>query len=116
MKGNTFTCYNGGDPGQIFKQPILKDFYLYLVHIKFPSHKVAIRGSKTLADGYLLLNSLLFRLNTTPVKESAVLATPESCKDRIVTLYHSSIFAGHQGVIKTYLTINKMLFIQYITQ
>ena len=33
------------------------------------------------------------------------------CTDKIITLYHSSLFAGHQGVIKTYLTINNNLFI-----
>ena len=31
--------------------------------------------------------------------------------DKIITLYHSSLFAGHQGVIKTYLTMNDKLFI-----
>ena len=35
-----------------------------------------------------------------------VLAVPESCTDKIITLYHKSLFAGHQGVIKTYLTIS----------
>ena len=47
----------------------------------------------------------------TPEKELAVLAVPESCTDKIRTLYHSSLFAGHQGVIKTYLTISNNFFI-----
>ena len=34
-----------------------------------------------------------------------MLAIPEICVDKIITFYHSSLFAGHQGVIKTYLTI-----------
>ena len=33
------------------------------------------------------------------------------CADKIITLYHSNLFAGHQGVIKTYLTINDRFFI-----
>ena len=33
------------------------------------------------------------------------------CADKIITLYHSSLFAGHQGVIKTYLTSNQIFFI-----
>ena len=33
------------------------------------------------------------------------------CVDKIITLYHKSLFAGHQGVIKTYLTISDKLFI-----
>ena len=36
---------------------------------------------------------------------------PEMCVDKIITLYHKSLFAGHQGVIKTYLTINDKFFI-----
>ena len=31
--------------------------------------------------------------------------------DRIIALYHSSPFMGHQGVIKTYLTMNDKFFI-----
>ena len=33
------------------------------------------------------------------------------CTDIIITLYHKSLFAGHQGVIKTYLTINDQFFV-----
>ena len=29
--------------------------------------------------------------------------------DKIITLYHTSLFAGHQGVVKTYLTINDVI-------
>ena len=47
----------------------------------------------------------------TPDKEMAVLAIPETCVNSIIALYHSSLFAGHQGVIKTYLTISDKFFI-----
>ena len=40
-----------------------------------------------------------------------LLAIPEICADKIITLYHFSLFAGHQGVIKTYLTIGDKFFI-----
>ena len=46
-----------------------------------------------------------------PDKEAAVLAIPETCADSIIALYHSSLFAGHQGVIKNYLTISDKFFI-----
>ena len=39
------------------------------------------------------------------------MAIPEACIDKIIELYHASLFAGHQGVIKTYLTINDKFFI-----
>ena len=44
-------------------------------------------------------------------KEATVLAIPEVYADKIITLYHSSFFIGHQGVIKMYLTINDKFFI-----
>ena len=66
---------------------------------------------ETLAEWYVLLDSLLFKITTTPQKETALLAISEIATDKIITLYHSSLFAGHQGVIKTYLTINDKFFI-----
>ena len=43
--------------------------------------------------------------------QTAVLAIPEIRTDKIIILYHSSLFAGHQGVINTYLTISSKFFI-----
>ena len=43
-----------------------------------------------------------------------MLAIPETCIDSIISLYHSSLFAGHQCVIKTCLTISNKFFITYL--
>ena len=75
-----------------------------------PSTKTAIWKVETWVK-YLLLDSLLFKTVTTPEKETTLLAVPQVCADKIITLYHSSLFAGHQGVIKTYLTISDKFFI-----
>ena len=77
--------------------------------INSPSSKSAIRKLETLAEKYVLLDLLLFRISSE--KETVVLAIPEACADRIITLHHKSLFAGHQGVIKTYLTISDKFFI-----
>ena len=89
--------------------PYFKDLYLYLSQNKLPSSKSAIRKLETLSEKYVLLDSLLFRISSE--KEIAVLAIPEACIDKIITLYHKSLFAGHQGVIETYLTISDKFFI-----
>ena len=47
----------------------------------------------------------------TPDKEAAVLVIPETCMDKIIALYHTSLFTGHQGVVKTYLTMKDKFFI-----
>ena len=86
-----------------------RDMYLYLSQNKIPSLKSAIKKLEALAKRYVLLDSLLFKISLE--KESAVLAIPETCADKIITLYHKSLFAGHQGVIKTYLTISDKCFI-----
>ena len=46
-----------------------------------------------------------------PEKEMTVLAILEMCVDSIIALYHLSLFAVHQRMIKTYLTINDKFFI-----
>ena len=89
--------------------PYFKDLYLYLLQNKLPYSKPAIKKLEALAERYVLLDSLLFRINLE--KETAVLAIPEECVDKIITLYHKSLFLGHQGVIKTYLTISDKFFI-----
>ena len=88
-----------------------KDIYLYLAHNRLPSKKATMKRVELLAEKYIMLDSLLFKLTTVLGKESAVLAIPEVCADKIITLYHSNLFAGHQGVIKTYLTMSDRFYI-----
>ena len=59
-----------------------------------------------------IMDSFLFKLNLK--KEKAVLAIPEVCVDQIIALYHSHLFAGHQGVVKMYLTMADKFFIPYL--
>ena len=75
-----------------------------------PSKRSSIKKVKTLAENFVLLDSLLFKLVTTPEKETALLAIPEIGMDKIIALYHMSLFAGHQGVVKTYLTMKDKFF------
>ena len=68
-----------------------------------PSTKKAVCKVETLAEKYILLDS--------SEKETALLDIPEICADKIITLYHSSLFAGFQGIINMYLTIGDKFFI-----
>ena len=69
---------------------------------------------EALAESFILLDSLLFKIITVPEKEKALLAIPENSVDKIIEIYHSSLFAGYQGVIKTYLTISNKFFIPHL--
>ena len=73
------------------------------------------RSEEGEAEKYILLDLILFKIVTTPQKETALLAIPEICADKIITLSHASLFAGHQGVVKTYLTTNEMFYSKFNT-
>ena len=91
--------------------PYFKDLYLFLSQNKLPSKRSSIKKVETLAESFVLLDSLIFKLVTMPDKETAVLAIPEICVGKIIALYHTSLFTGHQGVVKTYLTMRDKIFI-----
>ena len=77
-----------------------KDIYKYLAQNTLPRKRHVRQKVENLSERYILLGSLLFKLISTPGKEKALLAIPEVCADKIITLYHTLLFAGHQGVIK----------------
>ena len=83
-----------------------KDIYLYLAQNRLLAKKTAIKRVEVLAEKYVIVDSLLFKLMTIPGKETVLLAISEICADKIITLYHLNLFVGHQGVIKTYLMIS----------
>ena len=58
-----------------------KDIYLYLAHNRLPSKKAAMKRVELLAEKYIILDSLLFKLTTVPGKECALLAIPEICAE-----------------------------------
>ena len=91
--------------------PYFKDLYLFLSQNKLPSRKSTIKRVEMLAKNFILLDSLLFKLVKMPDKETALLAIPKICADKIIALYHASLFAGHQGIVKTYLTMKDKFFI-----
>ena len=65
---------------QYLHSSYFKDLYLYLSQNKLPSSKSVIKRLETLAEKYIL--------QITPEKEIAVLTIPETCVDKIITLYH----------------------------
>ena len=90
-----------------------KDLYRYLAQNVMPHKRHTRHKVEALAESLILLDSLLFKLVMILDKEKALLAISENCADKIIELYHTSLFAGHQGVIKTYLTISNKFFIPH---
>ena len=88
-----------------------KDLYRYLAQNVLPHKRHTRHKVEALAESFILLDSLMFRLVTILDKEKAFLEIPEACADKIIELYHTSLFAGHQGVLKAYLTISDKFLI-----
>ena len=109
LKGTHLTLTIKEIQAGYLNSPYFKGLYLYLSQNKLPSSKGTICKIEALSERYILFDSLLFKLNIE--KDKAVLAIPEVCVDQMIALYHSSLFAGHQGVVKTYLTMSDKFFI-----
>ena len=73
------------------------DLYLYLAQNKLPSKRSAIHKVEAQVEKLIQLDSLLFKLVTTPDRETVLLAIPEVCADKIITLYHSKSFCMTLG-------------------
>ena len=61
--------------------PYFKHLYTDLAQNKLPSKRGAIHKVEILAERFILLDSLLFKLVTMPDKETALLAIPEIFAD-----------------------------------
>ena len=71
-----------------------KDLYRYLAQ-NIMSHKRHARCKvETLAESFILLDSLLFKLTLILDKEKALLAIPENCADKIIESCRSLVFSG----------------------
>ena len=71
-----------------------KDLYRYLAQNGMPHKRHARCKVEALAKSFILLDSLLFKLVTILDNEKALLAIPENCADKIIELYHTSLFVG----------------------
>ena len=67
-----------------FNSLYFKDIYQYLAQNRLLSKKAAIKKVEILTEKYILLDSLLFKLTTIPGKDTALLAIPEMCADKII--------------------------------
>ena len=71
--------------------PYFKDLYLFLSQNKLPSKRSSIKKVETLAESFILLDSLIFKLVTMPDKEAEVLAIPDMCRQDHCIIPHKSI-------------------------
>ena len=66
------------------------------------------------AENYVMVEGILFRLHvgSKDGQECKVtLAVPESMAARMISLYHDSLLACHQGITRTYITLRQKFYI-----
>ena len=68
-----------------------KDLYRYLAQNIMPHKRHARHKVEALAESFILLDSLLFKLVTILDKEKALLVIPETCADKIIELFHARL-------------------------
>ena len=92
-----------------------KDIYSYIARVKLPANQQIQQRVLGESANYVVTNKLLFKLEK--LKEGKewqyyhVLIIPEKFETNIFHMYHNSLFACHQGLWKTFLTIRNKFFI-----
>ena len=100
VKRHTPPCNHKRDTSGIFKQSTFQRYIPIFSTKYFPSSKSARCKVEVLAEMYILIDLQLIKLIKIPVEETALWAIPEMCAGKIITFYHSSLFVGHQSIIK----------------
>ena len=95
------------------KCPYFKEIYSYLEHDILSSNKRKARSIRGKSENYVLVSGVLFKIDITPDEQDCKLALciPEKMADRIISLYHDSLLASHQGVSRTFTTIRRQYYI-----
>ena len=86
-----------------------KDIYAYIARDKLPGSQQLQRRVLGEAANYVITNRLMFKLEKLKDGKEGhwhpILVIPEKFESNIFHMYHNSLFACHQGLWKTFLTI-----------
>ena len=92
-----------------------KDIYNYILHDKLPGNANTLKKIAGEAANYVVVNQLLFKIEK--VKQGKTyesippLVIPEKFEYNIFHMYHTSLLSMHQGLWKTFLTIQNRYYI-----
>ena len=100
------------------KSLYFSDMYKYLKFCELPSRRKKARSVVQDSENYLLIQDLLFRISWSAAEDelSLQLCIPESQAPFVISMYHDSLMAMHQGVNRTFNTIRKRFFIPGLYQ
>ena len=88
--------------------PHFRDIFIYLSQNKLPIHKKRAKQTLILANHYLLLDRLLFKVTELQNGEyKTQLCIPTSKVDMLLQQYHTSLIGSHQGITKCFMTLQE---------
>ena len=90
--------------------PFFKDIYRYIVKGSCSFTGNAKRVFKAEFEDYIVFEGVLFRIKldkNKSVPPQLLLCIPETFIPAILYQYHDLVLAGHQGVLRTYLTLKQ---------
>ena len=97
------------------KTVCFKDVYAYIARDKLPGNVATQKKIIGEAANYVVANHLLFKIENVKEcgqwRQNPLLVIPEKFEPNIFHMYHNSLFACHQGLWKTFLTIRKHYYI-----
>ena len=92
-----------------------KDIYAYIARDKLPGNQQVQKRVLGKASNFIIANKLLFKLNRVKDGKSwkiaPLLVIPEKLEMNLFHMYHNSLFACHQGLWQTFLTMRGKFFI-----
>ena len=98
--------------GAYLQSPAFKDVYKYLNSGYLPTNSRTAKITVIKSKSFMLLDKLLFRIETTrDGGAEALLCIPTSKVDLVLRQYHDSMVGCHQGITKTYRTISQRFHI-----
>lgn len=88
------------------------DIYKYLKLGELPSRQRRSRSVLQNSENFVLIQDLLFRIGFSELEDVTLqLCIPESQAPFVISMYHESLMAMHQGINRTYMTIRARFFI-----
>ena len=98
------------------RDPYFGPIYDFIASGITPSNRNATKRIINLAENFVLVEQVLFRLltdrNTDEVK--LTLCVPEELLPAILHLHHSSLLSGHLGIQRSYATLRKLYYIPHL--
>jgi hypothetical protein len=93
-----------------------KEIYAYIAEGLLPATKQACKRVLAQAEDFIILDSVLFRLTKKDDDFQLKLAVPQVIVPYILSLYHDSLIACHQGIVKVAATIKQRFYFPKLYQ